>query len=356
MPSISQLPFTESLSASFFEIPACIYQNAPQQSYEERNAVNQLFRAEAERNDIVVFTDHENLRLVGIYPHGSTQAYFGFWETIDDLNLNQAAFELLSAEARRRGCTQLIGPLNFNTFYAYRLRLTPAPAWGAFDREPTNPAYYPTLLAQLGFAPTLTFESRLIRPDVVPAVYLDKASLLAALEQIPYEFIPLNPDTWQEHETELFELVNQVFSANPAYRSIPLAQFQRLYNATYAAKLCPHTSVLFRAKTSGQLVALSFCHPNYAPLRLGAVVPVFARDYPLLPERTLLAKTVGVHPDFRNQQLMNYMGAYGMMSFRELYDQVIFCLMRSDNFSRHFTDGLPAEVAQYALFSKNLLR
>jgi hypothetical protein len=52
---------------------------------------------------------------------------------------------------------------------------------------------------------------------------------------------------------------------------------------------------------------------------------------------------------------MNYMGAYGMMSFRELYDQVIFCLMRSDNFSRHFTDGLPAEVAQYALFGKHLL-
>jgi hypothetical protein len=184
---------------------------------------------------------------------------------------------------------------------------------------------------------------------------MDKASLLAALEQIPYEFIPLNPATWQEYETELFELINQIFSANPAYRSIPLAQFRRLYNATYAAKLCPHTSVLFRAKVSGQLVALSFCHPNYAPLRLGSVAPVFTRDYPLLPEKTLLAKTVGVHPDFRNQQLMNYMGAYGMMNFRELYDQVIFCLMRSDNFSRHFTDGLPAEVAQYALFGKNLL-
>ena len=101
-------------------------------------------------------------------------------------------------------------------------------------------------------------------------------------------------------------------------------------------------------------MALSFCHPNYAPLVLGSTPPNFARDYPRLTERTLLAKTVGVHPDFRKQQLMNYLGAYGMMSFRELYDQVIFCLMRSDNFSRHFTDDLPFEAAQYALFSQDL--
>lgn len=354
MTTISQLPFAASLDASFFEIPTRIYQNAPHQPQEDREALTQLFQAEAERNDIVVFTDHKNLRLVGIYPHGSTEAYFGFWETTNDVALNQAAFELLSAEARRRGRTQLTGPLNFNTFYAYRLRLPPEPSWGAFDREPINPGYYPTLLAQLGFAPTLTFESRLIRPDTVPAIYQDKSSLLAALAQIPFEFIPLNPDSWQEHEAELFELVNQIFSANPAYRSIPAAQFRRLYNAEYAAKLCPHTSVLFRAKESGQLVALSFCHPNYTSLQLSKQAPVFIRDYRRLAEKTLLAKTVGVHPDFRNQQLMNYLGAYGMMSFRELYDQVIFCLMRSDNFSRHFTDGLPAEVARYALFGKHL--
>ena len=95
--------------------------------------------------------------------------------------------------------------------------------------------------------------------------------------------------------------------------------------------------------------------PNYAPLRLAAgTAPNFARDYPRLPRRTLLAKTVGVHPDFRQQQLMSYLGAYGMASFREFYDEIIFCLMRSDNFSRHFTDGLSAEVAQYALFEREL--
>jgi hypothetical protein len=304
---------------------------------------------------MVVFTDHSSLRVVGIYPHGSTEAYFGFWETTDYLALNQEAFDLLGNEARQRGYTKLTGPLNFSTYHAYRLRLGDPPSWDMFDREPVNPPYYPALLTHLGFAPTITFESRLIRPDAVPLAYTNKANLLAALQQLPFEFIPLNADTWRAYEAEIFELVGHIFSGNPAYRSVPLAQFRQLYNDEYAAKLCPHTSVLFREKTSGRLVAQSFCHPNYTSLNLGSTKPNFARDYPRLQDRTLLAKTVGVHPDFRNQQLMNYLGAYGMMNFREFYDQIIFCLMRSDNFSRHFTDDLPAEVAHYALFGKGLL-
>ena len=354
MAAIAQLPFKGELPASFFAVPDVVYAGHAHRPHESAKAVRDLFRAEAVRNDAVVYTDHAHLRVAGIYPHEGPEAYFGFWETTPDLALNRQAFGLLSGEARRRGYARLVGPLNFSTFYPYRLRLDANPSWGLFDREPVNPGYYPDLLARLGFAPTLVFESRLLRPDAVPLAYAGKAALLAALRQLPFEFIPLNADTWRAHETELFELVGRIFSGNPAYRGIPPAQFRQLYNAGYAAGLCPHTSVLFRDKASARLVALSFCHPNYAPLRLGPTPPSFARDYPRLTERTLLAKTVGVHPDFRNQQLMNYLGAYGMTSFRERYDQVIFCLMRADNFSRHFTDDLPFECARYALFGQDL--
>lgn len=354
MNSIVAIPFEGPLPASFFSIPAAVYAGSPEPPFEDPAAVLHLFQAEAERNDVVLYTDHATLRLVGIFPHAGSGAYFGFWETTDDPGLNQTAFGLLGAEARRRGYSHLTGPLNFSTFHAYRLRLGDAPSWGRFDREPVNPAYYPALLAAVGFGPSLTFESRLLQPEAVPMAYRNKEYLLGALQQIPFDFIPLNPDSWRAHEAELYELVDRVFSANPAYRSIARAQFQQLYNAGFAARLCPHTSVLFREKNAGRLVALSLCQPNYSSLNLGTTPPDFARDYPRLAERVLLAKTVGVHPDFRNQQLMNYLGAYGMMSFQEFYDQIIFCLMRSDNFSRHFTDGLPAEVAHYALFSQEL--
>lgn len=351
MKPLDLIPYAGVLPASFFQIPARVYDQILRPPEDER-AVSQLFADEAPRHDIVLLTDHECLRLVGIFPKDDpATAFFGFWETTDDPALNRDAFTLLADEARRRGRSRLLGPLNFTTYQSYRLRLGGVPSWGHFDREPFNPTYYPALLEGLGFAPVQHFESRLIRPDTVPQVFGEKAALLAALDQLPYDFIPLDAAAWAAHEPEIFELVQQVFGTNPAYRAIPYAQFRRLYNPTYAAGLCPHTSVLFRDQTTGRLAALSLCHPNYAPLGLSEP-PDFHRDFPRLPEKTLLAKTVGVHPDFRKRGLMNALGAYGMVPFRERYEQVIFCLMRADNPSLYFSNGLPVEVARYALFER----
>jgi hypothetical protein len=353
MSQLHRLPYAGALPESFWAIPDRVYAAQPWRPAESPDLTEQLLAQEAARNELLLFTDHATLRLLGIFPHDSDEAFFGFWETLDDAALNQAAFEALAAEARQRGRRRLIGPVNFNTFQAYRLRLAPEPSWGQFDREPVNPGYYAPLLQDLGFAPVSTFESRRIRPADVPRVYADKDQLLRELGKVPFDFIPLNGASWDAHEPEIFELVHAVFGANPGYRPVPPAQFRLLYNRAYAEKLCPHTSVLLRDRASGALAALSFCHPNYSELPAGHH-PVFERDFPRLQRRQLLAKTVGVHPDYRQQGLMSYMGAYGMVHFRERYEDVIFCLMRTGNFSLHFTDGLPAETAHYALFGREL--
>jgi hypothetical protein len=351
--SLTRLPYQGQLPESFWTIPARVYAGQPLRPVESRALTEQLFAQEAQRNDLVLYTDHATLRLVGIFPHEAEEAFFGYWETLDDAALIQQAFEALAAEARQRGRCRLVGPLNFSTFHAYRLRLPPVPTWGQFDWEPVNPDYYPARLAAAGLAPVSTFESRRIRPQDVPAVFTEKDMLLRELARIPFDFIPLNEQTWQEHEAPIFELVQAIFGANPGYRPVPAEQFRLLYNRQYAAKLCPHTSVLFRDQATGALAALSFCHPNYSELPADTR-PVFERDFPRLQRRQLLAKTVGVHPDYRQRGLMSYLGAYGMVHFRERYDDVIFCLMRTGNFSLHFTDGLPAETAHYVLFGQEL--
>ena len=313
-----------------------------------------LFGQEAHRNEIVLYTGPA-FRLVGIFPTDSAEALFGFWETPDDSSLNQQAFALLEADARQRGRTYLAGPLHFNTFHRYRLRLGEPPSWGQFDREPVNPAFYPHLLEQLGFWVRSRFESRLFRTDTIPLAYDAKQALLAGLAQLPFDVIPLTPAVWAVYANELRELIHLIFSQNPAYRPVPADQFTAMYNQQFAQQLCPHTSVLFRDKPSGQLVALSFCLPDYQHLpQPPADAPTFARDYPRLTKKVLLVKSVGVHPAFRQRGLMSYLGAYGMVSFREFYDEVLFCLMRSDNFSLHFSDGFPHETAHYALFDKPL--
>lgn len=347
MMTVERMPFQGTLPDIFFSMTTS--------SDEDPAFVQNLFWLEADRNETILYTAATVLRLVGIFPQDSDEAYFGFWETANDATLNQHAFALLEVDARQRSRTILIGPVQFNTFQRYRLRLTEAPSWGRFDREPVNPAYYPSLLTQMGFRVRSRFESRLIRHQAIPDAYEDKRNLLAELAQIPFDYIPLNPETWQRYEDELFTLVHQVFSANPAYRPVSSAQFNLLYNRRFAEALCPYSSVLFRDQQTGQLVALSFCHPNYQSLALPAgESPAFIRDFPRLDKKTLLVRSVGVHPDFRQRGLMSFLGAYGMMRFRDLYDEVIFCLMRTDNFSLHFSDGMPRETAQYALFEKEL--
>ncbi|MFD1467732.1 hypothetical protein ACFQ48_05820 [Hymenobacter caeli] len=356
MTTLERLPYAGQLPASFFAIPAAIYAGLPYRPKENPGLTRELFALQAANHEIITYTDHAHLRLVGIFPHAGPDAYFGFWETTDDAPLNEAAFALLAADARQRGKATLAGPYHFNTFQRYRLRLTGRPSWQQFDREPVNPPYYPALLARAGFAPTLAFESRLLRAATVPEVYRQKNPVLENLGRIPYDFIPVTAASWDALEDELFALIQQIFGANPAYKPVSRAQFRQLYNREYAARLCPHSSVLFRDRHSGRLAALSLCQPNYAALQLPAgQAPVFTRDYARLPRKTLLAKTVGVHPDFRRQGLMSLLAAYAMQGFRDWYEEVLFCLMRADNFSLQFTAGMPVETAHYALFQKHLL-
>ena len=352
---VKRFPYAGRLPPGFADVARPLYAGQPYAPADEPTAAR-LCELLAATHDIVFYTDQRTLRLAGIFPKDAAggTAYFGFWETVDDAALNTRAFDQLRAEAAARGFARVQGPLHGSTYFPYRLRLGEVPSWGQFDREPVNPPYYPQLLAEAGFRPTLAFESRRLRAATVPVVYRQQAAALSQLDELPFEFIALNAGVWQALEDEIFALIHQVFGQNPAYRAVSRAQFGLLYNAEYAAGLCPHSSVLFRHRASGRLAALSLCQPNYRPLRLPpGTSPDFTRHYPQLPApRTLLARTVGVHPDFRGQGLQALLAAYAMRSFLSHYDDVIFCLMRADNLSLRFTDGLPTEVAHYALFEQ----
>lgn len=354
MQPIKRAIYTNVLPASFFEIPTSIYASLPFSLSEDRQAIAALFAHESERNDVVVYTDDENLRLVGIFPKDSKQCFFGFWETTDEPERNEKAFQLLLEDARRKGSHELFGPLNFTTYQSYRVRLW-SPSWICFDKEPVNPSYYPDLLTQLGFRKHLLFESRMIREADIPKVYDSKRDLLEKFNEQSFDCIPLTPKAWQKHHVEIFELIHEIFSANPLYRPISYAQFSSIYNTAFASILCPHSSVLFRDRTCGQLTAFSFCHPKYAGQDLtGDGKFVYEKDFAGLKEKTLLVKSIGVHPQFRELGLMNALGAYAMLSFRDLYKHVIFCLTRSDNVSNNFTNDLPFEKVEYALFSRKV--
>jgi hypothetical protein len=355
MNQIDRVIYDGVLPESFFEIPEKIYQGPSVKPAEDPELIKALFAMEAVQHDIVVYTDHENLRLTGIFPQHEQVAYFGFWESTNDLELHSKAFRLFEHDAREKNRQSLIGPINFSTFHHNRLRIGEFPSWSMFDKEPVNPTYYPDLLTGISFKEKLTYESRLINRENIPVLFADKNDFVKAMGQIPFNFIPLNQENWERYEDEIFELVHAVFSENPFYKAISAEQFKLIYDHKFSGKLCPHSSVIFQDQASGRLASISMCHPNYHSLYPAVTAPDFAKDYEKLKHKTLLAKTVGVHPDFRRQGLMNYMGAYGLLVMKdEIYDDALFCLMRSDNYSVHFSDNIPHESAKYALYEKTL--
>lgn len=344
------------LPESFSLIPKGIYKEAGLKFSENHTSLVKLINDFKETQELVIYTDHSNIRLLGIFPENSDIAYFGFWETVNNADINKQAFDLLKKDAASKKYNQLVGPINFNTYLSYRIRIGKYPSWTQFDREPVNPTYYLNLLLDNGFKITTEYESRMITKETIKDVYFNKESLLTDLKTIPFDFIPITSKFWEENQYELYTLIHETFGDNPFYREITFEQFNLIFNCNFVNRLCPHSSVTFRDQKSGRLAAISLCHPNYMELDEVPETITFKEHYPLLKKKTLLAKSVGVHPHFRKNGLMNFLGAYGMISFQEYYEEVLFCLMREGNVSLRFSDYFPHDKSMYALFSYDLAR
>ncbi len=341
------------LPSSFFQLKKRLFDRAGLVVEESPGHIEELLKFQYEKAAIELFMIEGKARVLGIHPTGGDVALFGFWETENDSVQNANLFAALEIWAIQRGCMRIEGPKNFNTFHANRIRTSNAP-WNQFNNEPINPLYCQKLLMEIGYSESINYSSRLLNTEVIPKAYVDKKELIEGLKELSFDFISLNRESWKNYRLEIFELVCDVFGLNPGFQTIDFAEFELIYNAEFAEMLCPNTSVLLAERGTGKLVGISLCYPNYLPLKLNER-PIYEKHYPLLKHRTLLAKTQGIHPDYRQQGLMNFLGAYGMLSFKRYYDDIIFCLMREGNPSLRFTEAFQYQEASYALFEKELL-
>lgn len=292
---------------------------------------------------------------------GERVAFFGFWEGADDLAAHRRLFESLFAWARAEGATRLYGPINFTTFGAYRLRLD-AFGHGAFPGEPWNPPYYPGLLQQLGFDLRYRYFSTFnATADVVAGAGPEYLRLKPKLETL-VRLDALTPEFWMANLDELYTFVDQVFGANFAYTPISREAFGRQCGAAFAERFCPRTSILARAP-DGRIAGFFLVYPDYGPLlrqdagaaRVSGPLR-YAELFDRLPApRRALARTGGVHPDFRSAGLFSAMGCELSLRAQGLYDELAAPLVREDNNSRQFAlrHGR-ARQHHYGLFARGL--
>lgn len=311
----------------------------------------------------------EGARLAGFFDPqqqvaGEPTAFFGFWESLNDPAASAALFDDLSQWASAQGARRLIGPINVNTFNAYRIRLN-AFDLGAFPGEPYNPPYYADLLTQLGFQEVRRFatlegplagRARRLAPLVEPAK--------AALEAQGVRFTPLSGDWWMDNLVAIYRYVEQIFGENYAYRGISFDAFKAGYGAGLAARICPHSSVL-ALDDQGELAGFFLAIPDYSPLlrQGGRALPASQVSYAQVAElgdnSLLLGKTGGVHPRFRKQGLFAVM-TYLMAAWGESrFTRGAAALVRDDNPSFKVAKqvfSLPDDRQRdYALFGRSLV-
>jgi hypothetical protein len=358
----------KAVPEEFLSLPHHLYRQDPYWLPENAREIASAFSPENpyfEQNKAHIWVVPEQVRLAGFYDPSlrikeEKVAFFGFWETADAVEVNKEMFTAFEEWASALGATLVYGPVNFTTYGKYRIRLNLQPGEACFHGEPYNPPYYQALLEACGYTLQTHYQSQYIAEEKVNDIYARKEELIAKAAQVPFRFVHLQPDFWMSHLEEMYRMIDNTFRNNFAYAPVPFETFRQLYGESFARRICPHMSI---AALNGQeqIIGFTICLPDYAPLCCqGATEPLqtralnYEQHFPLLTSPTLLIKTLGVHPAYRNTGLMNAMGFYLMTHFKKHYHRAMACLMKSDNYSTYFFKDMGVEVREYGLYGKRL--
>jgi len=360
----------QPVADEFFAIAAQVYDGDPHWIPENQSAIRAQFSADNpyfERCEAEIFLAKDQCRLVGFFNgqqpiEGETVAYFGYWETVNDVELNREIFSEFFDWAKKKGATRVYGPINFTTYGDNRLRID---SFGesAFIGEPYNPDYYPSILEKLSFDKKFGYMSQ-IAPDVNQVIKLVSPAYHKMMQQIEGQFTVerLTGDIWMDNLDVLYPLVDLIFRQNFAYSPISEATFKKACGESFAKKLDPETSVLVR-DAKGRIAGFFIVYPDYGELvnqsgkeqhAVTADTVNFAEHYPLLSEpRLALAKTGGVHPDYRSAGLFTLMSMQVTLWAEDRYERIAGAMVREDNHSLNYAKH--GEIQRnYALFQRAL--
>ena len=292
---------------------------------------------------------------------GEPVAFFGFMESIEDGTALAQLFRQLEHWAAGLGARRLYGPINFSTFGMNRLRLDQFDA-RPFPGEPYNPPWYPALLESCGFTIRHRYATRIARSlaAVQQDVEQQYAPLRAKLAD-KLHFSSLTAAHWMESLPQLYQLVDQIFADNFAYTPLDYAAFAASCGAPFAERFCPHASVIAHS-TDGDIAGFFLAFPDYGPLliqgngsRINADDIDYRQHQPLLPTpRLLLAKTGGVHPQWRSHGLFTALSCELTLRAGQHYQQIAGALVRDDNRSMQFAARHGSDARHYGLFCRAL--
>jgi GNAT superfamily N-acetyltransferase len=244
------------------------------------------------------------------------------------------ACEQLAAQ----GCTLAVGPMDGNTWHAYRL-ITEQGQEPPFFLEPDHPADWPAHFTGSGFTVLARYYSTL-HPNLAP----DDSRLAAVAERAGrwgLEIRPLDPGRFETELAQFYAVARASFQENFLYTPLAEADFKAMY-----LPLRPYIrpELVLIAEQAGQAAGFLFALPDWLQVRRGQEID------------TIIIKTVATQPNHRASGLGNLLVTHCQQTaYRLGYRRAIHALMHEKNSSRKISRRYGTElIREYALFGREL--
>ena len=262
--------------------------------------------------------------------------YIGHYAAAD-AEAARAILEHAALELSHHGVTRAVGPIDGNTWRAYRLVVKRGDL-PPFFLEPQNPDDWPAHFTAAGFTECAHYTSAVVEhiDTSSPAVAAAHARLTAA----GYRFRPLSLEHADRELVALFDVSLAAFAQNLLYSPISREEFLAQY-----AQVLPNVDprLVLLAERDDAVVGYVFALPDLLEAaRTGTT-------------HTAIVKTLAVHPAHGGSGIGGVLTELCQQAALALgYTRVIHALMLDTNVSQRISQRYGRAFRRYALFSRVL--
>jgi GNAT superfamily N-acetyltransferase len=256
-----------------------------------------------------------------------------------EANDGEATAILLNGAAdflREQGCRIAVGPMNGNTWRAYRF-VVESNGRGPFLLEPRNPREFPGWWEAAGFSVLSQYSSSVIPLDGGGTI---SPALKVRLERSGAKIRELDPARYDEELMKIYQVSLKSFANNFLYTPLEEAAFLDAYQRV-------------RERVDPDFVRIA----ERDGVACGFVFGIPDLEAPARGEKpTLIVKTLAVDPDARCAGLGSLLvDELHQIGWEKGYTEAIHALQHETNTSLKITGRHHGEVfRRYALFSKML--
>jgi len=255
----------------FLNFPSTIYSDkyCPQDYKTEKQILNGThpISSDIEVFPYIVIDKYENVisRCLVTYYKEDLIAYLGFFESLNDINAVKLMMDYIETQIRRDGKLKIIGPIDSSIFINYRFKID------RFDKtytsEPYNKYYYPDLWKQVGFNVCQKYVSNQLRKVEITDIDARLEKIHSRYIKKNYNIISPTDNTFEKTLEDIYELMMELYSNFPGFKTINKEQFLKLYLPL--KNVLNYEMVKLVYDENSKLCAFCVCIPNYEELTKG---------------------------------------------------------------------------------------